>query len=105
MSISGLMTPSGCAAVEIAKKNGNQDFLNDVDQLIHPPDLVEALKHSDNATFYFNRFPDSSKDGILKQIKMAKKEENRAKRIQETAKLAVKNLKANHPEHRNKGPE
>ncbi len=90
--------------VKIAKENGAWNFLDDVEQLIIPEDLQVALKTTSKASFYFNRFPDSSKRGILEWIKTAKQASTRQKRIEETAGKASKNIKANHPKGRDAGP-
>ncbi len=101
---SGRMRPQGLKMVEIAKANGSWDFLNDVDNLIIPSDLGSALKKDEKAMYYFARFPDSSKRGILEWIKNARQESTRQKRIEETVTKAAKNIKANHPIGRDSGP-
>jgi len=99
-----LMEPPGLQLVETAKKNGRWNFLDDVEQLIIPPDLKDALAKTPNAKYYYDRFPDSSKRGILEWIKNAKQATTREKRILETAAKAAQNLKANHPKGRDAGP-
>ena len=91
----GLMQPPGLAKVEAAKANGMWTFLDDVEALITPPDLAEALARYPDATRHFDAFPKSPKRGILEWIKQAKKPETRAKRIEETARLAQDNDRAN----------
>ncbi len=100
----GLMHESGLALVEQAKKNGTWNFLDDVEQLISPPDLLQALDSYPKAAYFFNRFPASSKRGILEWVKSAKTDATRSRRIVETAKKASQNLKANHPKGRDAGP-
>ena len=100
----GKMAPSGIRAVNKAKENGTWDFLNDVEELTVPPDLKKELTKYDKAEYYFNRFPPSSKRGILEWIKTSKKETTREKRIRETAFKASDNIKANHPKGRDAGP-
>ena len=91
----GLMEPAGLAKIEAAKANGMWTFLDDVEALISPPDLIEALAQYPDATKNFEAFPRSPKRGILEWIKQAKKPETRAKRIAETARLAQDNERAN----------
>jgi uncharacterized protein YdeI (YjbR/CyaY-like superfamily) len=91
----GLMEPPGMAKIEAAKANGMWTFLDDVEALIAPPDLVEALERYPDAKAHFDAFPRSPKRGILEWIKQAKKPETRAKRIEETARLAETNDRAN----------
>ena len=100
----GRMTPAGEALVEAAQANGCWTFLEDVEQLIVPPDLAEALDATGKAAYYYDRFPDSSKRGILEWIKTAKTAATREKRIRETAEKAARNVKANHPKGRDAGP-
>jgi uncharacterized protein YdeI (YjbR/CyaY-like superfamily) len=101
----GRMQPSGQEVVTYAKKNGQWNFLDDVEALIIPTDLKEALRKNKKAEHYFNRFPDSSKRGILEWIKNAKQSDTRQKRVDETVLKASQNLKANHPKGRDAGPQ
>jgi uncharacterized protein YdeI (YjbR/CyaY-like superfamily) len=101
---SGKMQAPGLRMVETAKSNGSWDFLNDVENLNIPSDLGEALKKNEKAKYYFERFPDSSKRGILEWIKNAKQDSTRQRRIEETVTKAAKNIKANHPKGRDSGP-
>ncbi|MGF1492345.1 MAG: YdeI family protein [Microcoleaceae cyanobacterium] len=89
----GRMHSTGLRAIEESKRSGLWNFMDDVDALIKPDDLAEALQQYSGATDHFNAFPDSSKRFILRWIKLAKKPETRAKRIEETAALAAKNMK------------
>lgn len=91
----GLMTDAGMELINYAKANGQWDALNEVDQVIIPDDLVEALKKYANAEVHFSAFPKSVKRGILEWILNAKREETRAKRVEKTAKLAAQNIRAN----------
>ncbi len=100
----GRMKSAGLILVAVAKENGAWNFLDDVERLIVPDDLEAALKQYDKAKYYYERFPKSSKRGILEWIKNAKQEATRQKRIQETAQKAAINIKANHPKGRNAGP-
>lgn len=101
---SELMESAGLNMVKIAQANGSWNFLDEVEQLIIPPDLQEALQRQPKAAFYFERFPPSSKRGILEWIKNAKQANTRQKRVDETAAKAAQNIKANHPKGRDAGP-
>lgn len=90
----GRMHDAGLRSVEIAKENGMWDFLNDVDALIVPDDLDEALRKLPPASENFAAFPDSVKRDILRWIKMARKPETRSRRIAESAELAARNERA-----------
>mgnify|MGYP001820886663 CR=1 FL=1 len=94
LTAEGRMHEAGLQAVAAAKASGSWDFLNDVDALIKPADLVEALESYPSALQYYEAFPDSAKRDILRWIKLAKKPETRAKRIAEVAALAGQNKRA-----------
>ncbi|MEO1035878.1 MAG: YdeI/OmpD-associated family protein [Pseudomonadota bacterium] len=93
----GRMRPAGRHKIDAAKANGMWDFLDDVEAMIKPADLVEALAEHSKAAANFDAFPAASQKGILQWIKQAKKLETRQKRVAETARLAAKNIMANHP--------
>ena len=89
------MAPEGIAMVEEAKRSGTWNALDEVEALILPPDLIKALKRNKSAFNNFAAFPPSVKRGILEWISNAKREETRQKRIDETARLAKDNIRAN----------
>jgi uncharacterized protein YdeI (YjbR/CyaY-like superfamily) len=91
----GLMMPAGLAKIEAAKKDGSWEKLDGVEALEIPNDLESALATFSSATANFAAFPKSTKSGILQWIVQAKKPETRAKRIEETARLAEQNIRAN----------
>ncbi len=91
----GMMTPAGMEVIEEAKKRGTWDALNDVENLVIPKDLGEALDRYENARQNFGAFPRSVKRGILEWIFNAQARETRQRRIEETAALADKNERAN----------
>jgi uncharacterized protein YdeI (YjbR/CyaY-like superfamily) len=92
---SGLMAPAGLAVVDRAKAAGTWDKLDGVEALEVPPDLAEAFARYSGAAGHFAAFPRSAKRGILEWIVQAKKPETRAKRVDETARLAAENIRAN----------
>jgi uncharacterized protein YdeI (YjbR/CyaY-like superfamily) len=87
--------PNGLKMIQLAKKSGTWDALNDVENLVIPKDLENELKKYQEAYKNFTNFPKSIRRGILEWILNAKKEETRLKRISETAVLAHKNIRAN----------
>ena len=89
----GRMHPAGLKAIEESKRSGLWNFMDDVDALIKPDDLVTALAAHPGAADYFEAFPDASKRNILRWIKLAKQPATRAKRIEKTAILAAQNMK------------
>jgi uncharacterized protein YdeI (YjbR/CyaY-like superfamily) len=89
----GQMHPSGLRMVELAKETGTA--LEDVENLVIPDDLLRALKKAGEAYSNWTKFPASTKRGILDWIKQAKLAETRARRIEETGRLAKDNIRAN----------
>jgi uncharacterized protein YdeI (YjbR/CyaY-like superfamily) len=90
----GLMTPRGVAVVEAAKADGSWEALDTVMALQIPPDLREALDADPVAAGNFEAFPASSKRMILEWIRQAKSAQTRSRRVEETARLAAENMRA-----------
>lgn len=93
----GHMAKAGLDAVAAAKESGAWTALDSVEALQVPPDLAKALAANKRAQNNFEGFPPSTKKNILWWIGSAKREETRAKRIDETVRLAAKNIRANQP--------
>jgi len=93
----GRLRPAALRKIEQAKASGAWIFLDDVDALVAPDDVVTALAAYPDATGRFEAFPASSRRGILEWIKQAKRPETRRRRVEETARLAQNGIKANHP--------
>ncbi len=91
----GLMTPAGRAIIDAAKADGSWSLLDDVENLVVPPDLAAALDGHPPAAEHWADFPRSAKRGILEWIVQAKRPETREKRIATTAELAARNERAN----------
>jgi uncharacterized protein YdeI (YjbR/CyaY-like superfamily) len=91
-----LMTAAGLAKVEAARKDGSWNRLAAIDELVMPADLVEQLSANPEAKRNFEAFSASSKKIILFWIASAKREETRQKWIEETIRLAARNIKAAH---------
>lgn len=94
----GRLTPAGTACVDAAKKDGSWTFLDDVERLEVPPDLARALDGNPRARNHFDAFNASAKKIILHWIKTAKRDDTRAHRVSETVRLAAQNVRAAHPE-------
>ncbi len=92
---SGLMAPAGLAKIEAAKQDGSWSKLDAVEALEIPPDLAAALAGLPDAARHFDAFPRSVRRGILEWIAGAKRPDTRARRVDETARLAAQNLRAN----------
>ena len=89
------MAPAGMAMVELAKKLGTWNALDEVEQLMLPPDLKEAFAQNETALANWETFPKSAKRGILEWILNAKGADTRKKRIAETVDKAAIGERAN----------
>jgi uncharacterized protein YdeI (YjbR/CyaY-like superfamily) len=87
------MKGPGIRSIELSKKNGLWNFMDDVDNLIIPDDLSTELKKHSTAEAYFNNINDSSKRFVLRWIKLAKTEKTRNNRISKIAQLSSKGEK------------
>ncbi len=95
MIAQGLMTPAGLEKINAAKADGTWTLLDAVEALEIPPDLETAFAAYAQARANFEAFPRSVKRAILEWIVQAKRPETRAKRVEETARLAEENIRAN----------
>jgi uncharacterized protein YdeI (YjbR/CyaY-like superfamily) len=91
----GRMAAPGLEKVEQAKRDGSWSRLDDVDALVVPADLTRALAGYPDAAAHFAAFPRSATRGILEWISNAKRPETRQRRVEETARLAAQNERAN----------
>jgi uncharacterized protein YdeI (YjbR/CyaY-like superfamily) len=91
----GLIQPAGEAAVAVAKGNGAWSALEEVEALTEPDDLRQALGATPDARRHWDAFPPSARRAILEWISNAKREETRAKRVDQTARLAAQDIRAN----------
>jgi uncharacterized protein YdeI (YjbR/CyaY-like superfamily) len=85
----GKMHASGLQSIESAKASGLWDFMEEVDNLIIPPDLATALSLQNGASVFFASINDSSKRFVLRWIKLAKTEKTRKNRILKIATLSA----------------
>ena len=88
------MTQAGLAKIEAAKADGSWTRLDAVENLEIPDDLARAFERYGSAQ-NFADFPRSAKRGILEWILNAKRDSTRRKRVEETARLAAQNVRAN----------
>ena len=89
----GKMHESGLKSIEDSKLSGLWNFMDDVDNLIIPKDLRNALLQKTNAFEFFNGINDSSKRFVLRWLKLAKIEKTREKRINQLVELSSKGEK------------
>lgn len=83
------MHEAGYKSIALSKQAGLWDFMDDVDKLIVPNDLLEALQKIEGAEEFFHAINDSSKRFVLRWIKLAKTEKTRASRVEKTAHLSA----------------
>ncbi len=95
LEASGLMTEAGRRVVEAAKADGSWTLLDDVEDLVVPPDLAAAFAQHPGAAEHWEAFPRSAKRGILEWIVQAKRPATRAARIEQTAETASRGERAN----------
>ena len=79
----GLMTPAGQRLIDAAKADGSWTFLDDIDALIEPDDLVAALDASPEARASWDATKPSERKQALYHIKTAKRPDTRARRIEQ----------------------
>ncbi|MFM2267521.1 MAG: hypothetical protein RL757_962 [Bacteroidota bacterium] len=89
----GRMTDAGRETMMLSKRNALWDFMDDVDALIKPEDLIKCMEENPPAMENFNAIGKSSQRFMLRYIKIAKTEATRTKRIVEISKLAQKGEK------------
>lgn len=104
LTAEGRMAPAGLAAVALARDTGAWNALDEVEDLIVPPDLQALLDENPVARDYFDRFPRSAKRGILEWILNAKTAPTREKRLRETVDKASRNERANQYVPKDKRP-
>ena len=87
------MHAAGMQAIEASKANGLWNFMDDVDQLIVPPDLEQALLQKPQAHAFFTAINPSSKRFVLRWLKLAKTQKTRNSRILKLVELSAKGEK------------
>lgn len=91
--VTGRMDPSGMQAIKTSKANGLWSFMDDVDQLIVPPDLEQALLQKPEAHAFFTSINPSSKRFVLRWLKLTKTQKTRMSRILKLVELSAKGEK------------
>ena len=84
------MDPAGAAAVEAARARGMWTLMDDVEDLVVPPDLAAAFAEHPGSRETGEAFPPSARKEMLGWIALAKKPETRAVRVTETATRAAR---------------
>lgn len=92
----GLMTESGLAKIEAAKRGGSWNALDASDRLEIPTDLARAFAENKTAAKNFGQFSDAVKRNILSWVGGAKRDETRAARIEKSVTMAERNKRVNY---------
>jgi len=77
----GRLHPAGRAAIAAAKAAGRWDKTAEVDALVVPDDLVDALRRQSSAEAFFLGAAPSYRRNVLRWLHGAKRDETRAARI------------------------
>jgi uncharacterized protein YdeI (YjbR/CyaY-like superfamily) len=93
----GLVEAPGLAVIEAAKQDGSWSRLDSAGELTVPDDLLAAFEAFPGAQDLFNAFPPSTRRAILELIAQARTPPTRARRVEETARQAQQNIRANQP--------
>jgi uncharacterized protein YdeI (YjbR/CyaY-like superfamily)/molybdopterin converting factor small subunit len=85
----GRLMPAGRAAIELAKADGSWTRLDDVEDLIVPPDLAAVLASRPGAIERWATLSRTVRRQALAEIARAKRPETRARRVADAAALAA----------------
>ncbi|TFC82366.1 hypothetical protein E3T24_13545 [Cryobacterium sp. TmT2-59] len=87
----GRVAPAGRAAVEAAQADGSWTLLYEVEALIVPPDLAQALAANEEASSSLAALAPSTRKQILYWVASAKRPATRARRVEEAVAAAAEN--------------
>ncbi|MGN7204917.1 YdeI/OmpD-associated family protein [Pedobacter sp. SAFR-022] len=93
LTAAGLMTPAGFKCIELAKQNGSWSILDEVEELIVPADLDNALAMQSGAKDFFLSLSKSLRKQMLQWLVLAKRPETRQRRIKEIVEAASRQEK------------
>lgn len=88
LQAAGLLAPAGLASIELAQQNGSWTLLDEVEALLPPPDLAQALAQHPAAAAHFAGLSRTTRRQLLLQLLLAKRPETRQKRIAKIIALA-----------------
>jgi uncharacterized protein YdeI (YjbR/CyaY-like superfamily) len=97
LTAAGRMLPAGLAVIEEAKRSGMWTILDEVEDLVVPGDLADALDRRPPARANWDAFPPSARRAMLQWVVEARRPETRAKRIADIADKATRNERAYPP--------
>lgn len=82
LASSGLIEPSGWAAINRAKEDGTWTLLDSVEDLVVPEDLADAFEATPLARTGYDAMPPSARKTYLASVVMAKTEATRRRRVE-----------------------
>lgn len=88
LEANGLMTDAGRALIEAAKADGSWTWLDDIEAGVVPPDLQAALDGDPVVAAAWASWPPSVRKGVLRDLKSAKREATRARRLAKAVEAA-----------------
>jgi uncharacterized protein YdeI (YjbR/CyaY-like superfamily) len=91
----GLMTPAGQRVIDQAKADGSWSKLDESESLTVPADLTRALRAYPGSRANWSAFPAGVRKQLIFWVTDAKRPETRQKRVDEIARLAQQNIRAN----------
>ncbi len=89
------MQAAGRRAVELAKQTGSWSALESSEASVIPEDLATAMAGYPGSRPQFEVFPPGVRGAILQWSALAKREDTRQRRVNETARLAQQGVRAN----------
>lgn len=89
----GLLLPRGQAVVDEARASGAWSLLDDVEDLVEPPELAVALDAVLQARRHWDSFPRSPRRTALLWLSSAKRPTTREKRVAEIVDRAARGLR------------
>lgn len=90
----GRIAPAGFAVIERARADGSWAILDSANRLELPVELAAALEARPPARANWDGFSPSAHRALLSWIALAKRDETRSRRIQQTADAAQRNERA-----------
>lgn len=96
LEAAGLLAPAGRAVIDAAKADGSWTMLDDVEDLVVPPDLAAAFDAHPGAREHWDAFTRSARRAMLVWLVQAKRPATRAGRVAQIAERAAAGEKA-HP--------
>jgi uncharacterized protein YdeI (YjbR/CyaY-like superfamily) len=91
----GLMTPVGQAVIDQAKADGSWSKLDESESLTVPADLTKAFRAYPGSRANWAAFPAGVRKQLIFWVTDAKRPATRQKRVDEIARLAQQNIRAN----------